>query len=41
MRRGELSAEQAEAISDAASVNPDAERTLLGDAQRKSRRCGR
>ena len=36
LRRGELSADQAEAISDAASVNPDAERKLLGDAQEKS-----
>jgi hypothetical protein len=36
LRRGELSADQAEAISDAAAVNPDAERKLLGDAQRKS-----
>jgi hypothetical protein len=46
LRRGELSGEQAEAISDAATANPAAEQDLLDGAKRKSLKdlrddCGR
>ncbi|MGH9230467.1 MAG: DUF222 domain-containing protein [Acidimicrobiales bacterium] len=36
LRRGELSRAQADTIADAASVNPDAEQSLLAAAQRSS-----